>query len=130
MIVRIDEDRVVWTSGHARFAADTNRFIKVDDPVCSFEHGRGRTGGDARRVGALIAAGHLMRAPRLRKDSDVDVLDVGARHADWHDVLRLARRRARMATDTAGVVDDLGPLHGVLADALRFNHVAPECRAI
>ena len=110
MILRIDKDRVVRTSRHAGFAADTDRFVEIDDAVGALEHCRGGTGNDARRMRALIASRHLMRAPRLRKDADVDVFDVGARHPDGHNVLRLARGGARMATDTTGVIDHLCPL--------------------
>src|SRR5205823_2511604 len=77
----------------------------------ALEHCRGGTGNNARRVRALIAPRYLMCAPRLRKNADVDVLDVGARDTDGHDVLRLARGCARMATDATGVVDHLCPLH-------------------
>ena len=113
VIFGIDEDSVVRASGHAGLAADANGFIKIDDPVCALEHGRGGTGGNAGRVRALIATRYLVRAPDLRKDADVNVLDVSSGHADRHDVLGFARRRARMTTNTAGMVNDLGPLHAI-----------------
>ena len=118
MIFRVDEDSVVRTGGHAGFAANADRFIKVDDAVRPLKHRRGRARGYTRRVRALIAARYLMRAPHLRKHSDVDVLDVGAGDAYRHDVLGLAGGRARMTTDAAGVVDHFRPLDAVLASCL------------
>ena len=79
MIFGIDEDRVVRTGGHAGLAADADRFVEIDDAVRALEHRGRRAGGHARRVRALIAARHLMRAARLWKHADVDMLDVGAR---------------------------------------------------
>ena len=122
VIFGIDEDRVVRTRGHAGFAADADRFIEIDDAVGAFEHRGRRTGGDARRMRALIAARDLMRAARLRKDADVDVLDVSARDGKRHEILRLARGRAGVTADAAGVVDDLGPLHTVIASCLWLDH--------
>jgi hypothetical protein len=52
-----------------------------------------------------------MRASHLRKHTHVDVLNIGARHPDRHDVFGLARGGARVTADAAGVIDDLGPLH-------------------
>src|SRR5437870_3883785 len=123
MILRIDEDSVVRTGGHAGFATDTDRFVKIDDAVRPFEHGGGRTSGNARRVRALVAARHLMRAPHLRENTHVNVRHVGAGDSYGHDVFRLARRRARMTADAAGVVDDLGPLNAVLASWLWLDHL-------
>ena len=110
MIFGIDEDRVVRTSRHAGFAADADRFIEIDDAVGALEHRRGRAGGDARRMRALITTRDLVRATRLGKHTDVDVLDVGARDPDRHDVFRLAGGRARVTADATRVVDDLRPL--------------------
>ena len=122
MVFGIDEDRVVRTSSHAGFAADADRFIEIDYAVGALEHRSGRAGDDAGRVRALIATGHLVRATHLWKHTDIDVLDVGARHPDGHHVFRLAGSRTRMAADTASVIDDLGPLHGLLASCWLFNH--------
>src|SRR5262245_61316312 len=96
VIFGIDEDRIVRASGHAGFAADADRFIEIDNAVSAFEHRGSRAGSDARRVRALVAASDLVRAPHLRKDTDVNVLDVGPRDADGNDVFRLAGGRARM----------------------------------
>jgi hypothetical protein len=122
MIFGIDKDCVVRARGHAGFAADADRLVEIDDAVRAFEHRRSRTRRHAGRVRALVAARDLMRAPHLRKHADIDVFDISARHADGHDVLRLARRRARMTADAAGVVDDLGPLHPVSASYLWLGH--------
>src|SRR5882672_9136393 len=124
MIFGIDENRVVRTGSHAGFAADADRFVEIDYAVRTLEH-RGRwTCGHARRVRALVAAGHLMRAAHLRKHADVHVLDVGARYANRHDVFRLAGRRACMTTDAAGVIDDLGPLYAMVASCLLVWHLS------
>ena len=64
-------------------------------------------------MNALVAARHLMCPARLRKDTDVDVFDVSARDGKRDDVLRLARGGAGVASDTARVVDYLGPLNPV-----------------
>lgn len=66
---------------------------------------------------ALIAARYLMRASRLGKNADVNVLDVGSRDADRDNVFRLARSRAGMTTNATRVVDNLGPLN-----LLRLRH--------
>src|SRR5437763_16643040 len=90
MIFGIDEDRVVRARSHAGFTADADRFVEIDDAVRPLEHRGGRTGDDAGRVRALVAARHLVRAAHLWKHTDIDVLDVGARYADRHHVFRLA----------------------------------------
>jgi hypothetical protein len=74
-------------------------------------------------VRALIAARHLMSATHLRKHSHVDVLNVRPRDTYGDDVLRLARGSAGMATDTAGVVNDLRPLDAVLSSWFWLRHV-------
>ena len=122
MIFWVNKDRVVRAGGHTSLAADADRLVEINNPIGALEHRSGGAGGDTRRVRALIAAGYLMRAPDLRKHAHVDVLDVGAGDANRHDVLRLAGRRARMATDTAGLVDHLGPLNRGLASWLWLDH--------
>lgn len=79
---------------------------------------------------ALVAARHLMRAARVGKHADVDVLNVSSRDADGHDVLRLTGGRACMATDTAGVVDHLGPLNAVLASWFWLDHKCKGARQV
>ena len=122
MIFGIDEDRIVRASGHAGFAADADRFVEIDYAVRPLEHRRRRTRGHARRVRALIAARHLVRAPHLRPDADIDVLDVSSRDTDGHDVFRFAGRGARMTADAAGVVNHLRPLHVTVASWLLLDH--------
>src|SRR5882672_2157076 len=122
MIFGIDKDGVVRTGGHAGFAADADRFVEIDYAVRALEHRRRGTSRDARRVRALITARHLVRAAHLGKHAYVDVLDIGPRDADGHDVFRLARRRARVTTDTASVVDDLGPLDRRVSSWLWLDH--------
>src|SRR5438552_11097311 len=124
MIFGVDENGVIRAGGHAGFAADADRFVEVDYAVRALEHRRCRTRSHARRVRALVAAGHLMRAAHLRKDAYVDVLDIGPRHANRHDVFRLAGRRARMTADAAGVIDYLGPLHALVASCLFVWHLS------
>jgi len=122
MILWIDEDRVIGTSSHARFAANADRFVEVDDAVRALKHRGGRASSDARRMRALITTGHLMSAACLRKDTDVDMLDVSARDADGYDVFRFACRRARMTADATRVVDYLRPLHALVATWLLIDH--------
>ena len=66
---------------------------------------------------ALIAARHLVRASRLGKGPDINVLDVGSRDTDGDNVFRLAGSSAGMTTNATSVVDDLGPLN-----LLRLRH--------
>lgn len=124
MVLGVNEDCVIRTGRHASFAADADRFVEIDDAVRAFEHRGGRTGYDAGRVRALITARDLVRASRLWKHADVDVLDVGARDADGYDVFRLARCRARVTADAARVVDDLCPLNPLVVTWLLIDHVA------
>src|SRR4029077_17370173 len=71
---------------------------------------------------ALVTASDLKGAARFRELSDVYVLDVGAIHAEWDCVLRLAGRAAGGAADAASLIDDLPPLH-------RFGHGGKVSRA-
>ena len=111
MIVGVDEDGIVGTSRHTCFAADADRFIEIHNAVGALEHRGGRTSGHTRRVRALVAPGDLMRSPCLRKDTYVDVFDVGARDANRHDIFRFTGGGAGVAADATRVVDYLGPLH-------------------
>ena len=122
MIFGIDENRVVRTSRHASFAADADRFVEIDDAVGALEHRGRRTSSHARSVCALVAPRYLVRAAYLRKDADIDVLNVGASDADRYNVFRFARRGARMTTDAAGVIDDLGPLDWRVSSWLWLDH--------
>src|SRR5438128_542576 len=105
MIFGINEDGVVGTCRHTGFAADTNRFVEIDNAVGALEHRRRRAGSDAWRMRALIAPRHLMRATHLRKHANIYVLDIGAGYADWDDVFRFACGGAGMTADAAGVID-------------------------
>jgi hypothetical protein len=60
---------------------------------------------------ALIAPRHLMRPPRLRKFSDINVLDVSARHRKRYFVFRFASGRAGVTTDATRVVNNFCPLN-------------------
>src|SRR6185295_12810031 len=80
VIFRVNEDRIVRAGGHARLAANANRFVEINNTVRALKHGSGGAGGDARRVCALIAARYLMRAAGLRKDADVDMLHIRTRY--------------------------------------------------
>ena len=111
VIVRVDEDRVVRAGGDARFASDADVLVEIDDAVGTTEHGRRRTRLHAGRVIALIASRDLKGAARFGELSDVDVLDVGAIHAEGNGILRFAGGAAGMTADAAGLVDDFSPLH-------------------
>lgn len=114
VIFGIDKNGVIGTGGHAGFAADADRFIKVYNAIGALKHRGGWAGGYARRVRALIAASNLVGATHHGKDTHVNVLNVSPGDADRHDIFGLARGRAGMATDAASVVDDLRPLDTIL----------------
>ncbi|HTG92596.1 MAG TPA: hypothetical protein VL866_08425 [Pyrinomonadaceae bacterium] len=61
-------------------------------------------------MSALVTPSYLMRSAYLRKHADFDVFHVSAGHRQWNKVLRLARRRTRMAADAACVVNNFRPL--------------------
>jgi len=111
VVIGVDEDGVVRAGGHARLAADADRLVEVNDPVIPAEHRPGRTGRHARRVSALVAAGHLERAPQEGEGANVRGLDVGSRHPDRNLVLALACRGTRVASDALGLVKHLQPAH-------------------
>src|SRR5215831_10113994 len=115
MIFRIDEDRIVGRSGHGRLAADADGFIKFHYSVRPLEHSGSWTGHHTGSMGALITARHLMRPAHLGKDTDIDVLDVGAGHTNGHNVFGLAGGGTRVTADAPCVIDYLGPLHTILA---------------
>src|SRR2546428_12155770 len=112
MIFWIDEDRIVRAGGDAGFAADADVLVEIDDAVGAAVHRRRGTGLDAGWMVALIAAGDLKGATRGGELSDVDVLDVGAIHAEGDGVLRLAGGAAGVAADADCLIDDLSPQHG------------------
>src|SRR5688572_31682013 len=118
VIVGVDEDCVVRACGHARLAADADRFIKIDNPISAFEHRGRRAGGNTRSMSALIATRHLVSAARLWKHADINMFDVSARDGKRNEVFRLARRSAGMTSDAACVVNYLSPLNR----GRRFHH--------
>ena len=69
LIVRVDEDRVVRAGRDARLAPDAGPLVEVDDAVGPPVHRLRRARGNARRVRALIAPGHLedARVPAGRR---------------------------------------------------------------
>src|SRR6185436_7866447 len=128
MVLRVNEDRIIRAGRDAGFATDANRFVEVDNAVCALEHRRRGAGGDTRRVSTLVAAGDLMGPASLRKNTYVDVLDIGTRDRKRHQIFRLAGRCAGVTTNTPGLVDDFGPLHR--AALWFFKHVVgPNLRA-
>lgn len=72
----------------------------------------------------MVAAGHLMCAPDLWKHSDIDMLDVGARHAKGNDIFGLTGRGTGVTPNTACLVDDFRPLHAVGMTGLLLRHCA------
>jgi hypothetical protein len=87
MIFRVDKDSVVRAGCHTRFAADADRLVEIDNAVRAFEHRTGGTSGDAGRVRALIATSDLMRATRLRKLTNINMLDVSSGNRKRYQVL-------------------------------------------
>lgn len=110
MVFWIDEYRIVRAGCHACFAADANRFIKIDDAIRPLEHRGCRTRRDTRSMSALVASGYLMRAPNLRKYTYVDMFDIRARNRQRYKVLRLTGRGTGMTADTPRVVNNLCPV--------------------
>lgn len=116
MVFRVDEDRIVGASCHTRLAPNADRLIEIDNAVGALEHCSRRAGSYARRMSALIATGDLVSAACLGKGANFDVLDVSARHRQRNKILGLTRCRARMATNTTRVINDLGPLNWSFVD--------------
>lgn len=116
VVFRVNEDRIVRTRGHTRFAADANRLVEIDNTVSAFEHCCRRASRYAGRMSTLVAPRNLMRTPRLRECSDFYVLNVGAGHRQWNKILGFTRSCAGMAPNTTRMVNDLGPLNGSLLD--------------
>jgi hypothetical protein len=119
MILGIDEDGIVRAGSHASFTANTNVLIEVDDTVRSLKHRGSRAGGSARRISALITPGDLVCPASLRKNPDFNVLYIGPRYGQWHEVLAFAGVCAGMTAYTAALVDNLGPLS---RNTLRTDH--------
>ena len=111
MVLGVDEDGVVGARGHARLAADADALVEVDDAVLAAEHRLGRAGTHARRIGALVAPGHLEGAAGLRELADIHGLHVGPGYPDRNFVLALAGGRARVASDALVLVEHLQPAH-------------------
>ena len=80
MILRVYKDRVVGTCRHARFAANADRLIKINDTVGALEHRRSRARSHARCVSALITASDLVRSPHLWECANINVFDISASH--------------------------------------------------
>jgi hypothetical protein len=111
VIFGIDENCVVRAGCHASFTTDANRLIEIDNAVGPLKHRRRRTGCHTRRMGTLITARHLMGAPSLWKDTDVDMFYIRSGNGERHQVFRLACGGAGMTANAARMVDDLGPLN-------------------
>lgn len=62
-------------------------------------------------MSALVTTGYLMRTPRLWKNADIDMLDVGTRHGKRHQVFGFTGSRAGVTPYASGVIDNLGPFH-------------------
>ena len=71
-----------------------------------------------------------MRTPNLRKYADIDVLDIRARYPDRHHVFGFAGCGAGVTANTARVVDDFRPLHGIGALCLLLDHFAEKAPEI
>ena len=107
----IDVNGVIGAGLHARLAADATGRIKFNDAVGALVHGRHRTDTHARRVGAVVAAGHLEVASDIGIGAGLHVLDPRAIDAQWHLVLRLAGGGAGVTANALAVVDDKTVVH-------------------
>jgi hypothetical protein len=87
VIFGVDEDCIVRAGGHARLAANADRFVEIDDAVSALKHRGSGAGGDAWCVRALVATRYLMRATGLWEDADVDVLHIGTRYRKRYQIL-------------------------------------------
>ncbi len=104
--VRIDEELIVRTGGHARAAADADRAVQIDDAVTAFEERVGRTDLEAGRFFALIAQDRKEQPLGVRERAFLDRLDPAAIDADRDVMFRLARNGARVAADAFLQIDN------------------------
>ena len=104
--LRIDVQRIIWTSLHARFASDTTAIIKIDNPIVAVKQCRNRADFNTRRGIAVVAPHHRKQAPRMRELALFNVFDPRAVYANGHIVFRFARNRTRVASNAATVVND------------------------
>src|SRR5713226_1678710 len=109
--LRIDVDGVVRAGLETGLAADAALRVELDDAVVAPVHGRRRTDRNAGGLRAMVAARDLKVPARVGKGSLLDVFDPRAVDTQRDLVLRLARRRARVASDALAVVDEEGVVH-------------------
>ena len=105
----VDVERVIRAALHAGLAADAAPRVEVHDPVAAAEERGRRADLDAGRVVAVVAAGDLERAARLREDAVEPLADVGADagHRMAHEVHEpRAGEQAREAPDRPCVPRD------------------------
>ena len=105
MRVWIQVDGLIRPRLHARFAADTSVWIKIDDPVSTSVQRTCRTYLDTRRIVAMVATHHSEMPTDIGKLALLDEFHPGPEHADQNVVLFLARHRAGVASDTAVLID-------------------------
>jgi hypothetical protein len=74
----------------ARFAANATVPIELDDAIGALIHGFDRADPNARRIAAVVAAGHLEVAPRVWELTGFCVLDPGAIDPERNLVFALA----------------------------------------
>ena len=103
--IRVEIESIVWTRLHARFASDAAGVVKIDDAVVAAEQCSRRTYFNAGRIVAVIAPHHAEVAAGMRKLAFFDVFDPGAKNPNRNLVLFLTRDRARVAPNTAIVID-------------------------
>ena len=89
MRVWIQVDSVIRARLHARFAADTSVWMKIDDRVSTSVQRMGRTYLDTRRIVAVVAPHHTEMPTDIGKLALLDVFHPGLEHADRNVVLFL-----------------------------------------
>src|SRR5512138_404379 len=99
MCLGVNVDGIIGASFETRLAADALVFVEFDNSIGALVHGCGGADANARRVFALIAAGHLKVAPSIRELPLFNIFYPGAENAERHLIFFLAR-------DTAGVTPD------------------------
>src|SRR5581483_1529200 len=106
MAARVNVERVVGTSLHARLAADAAVGVEIDDAIRPLVERHRWADLDTRRILAMLAPLDRKVPPRIGKGALLDVFDPGSEHTERHVVLGLAGHRAGVAANALALVDD------------------------
>jgi hypothetical protein len=106
--VRINVERVVGTSLHARLATNAPTGIKINNTIFSLIESCGRTDLDTRRSIAVITTIDKKIAARIGEFATLNVLDPGTVDPDGDIVFRFTGDGTGMTADTLALVDHKG----------------------